>query len=109
MSERRWVRTSLRGLSQKLRHRACPTAIGRLLRANGFGLRGHRKRLSQKSRDDRGTQFRHIQTQRKTFARAGNQRISIGAKRRELVGAFRNPWQKWVRTPERPPSPNRRV
>lgn len=95
----RWVRTSLRGLSAALDHRACPTTIGRLLRANGYGLRGHRKRLSRKTHADRDTQFQYIARQRRSFVGAGNPRISIDAKKRERVGAFKNPGQRWCRTP----------
>jgi Rhodopirellula transposase DDE domain len=93
------VRTSLRGLSAALGHRACPTTIGRLLRANGYGLRGHRKRLARKTHAERDTQFRHITQQRRSFVAAGNPRISIDAKKRERVGAFKNPGQRWCRTP----------
>ena len=99
VSGERWVRTSLRGLSAALNRRACPTTIGRLLRANGYGLRGHRKRLARKTHADRDAQFRHIARQRRSFVGAGNPRISIDAKKRELVGNFRNPGRRWCRTP----------
>lgn len=93
----RWVRTSLRGLSAALNRRACPTTIGRLLRANGYGLRGHRKRLTRKTHADRDQQFRYIAEQRRTFVGAHNPRISIDAKKRELVGNFKNPGRRWCR------------
>lgn len=95
----RWVRTRLRGLAAALDHRACPTTIGRLLRANGFGLRGHRKRLTRKTHADRDQQFRYIAQQRRAFAGAVNPRISIDAKKRERVGAFKNPGRRWCRQP----------
>lgn len=95
----KWVRTSLRGLAKALDHRACPTTLGRLLRASGYGLRGHRKRLATKTHVDRDTQFRHIAKQRQVFAKAGNPRISIDAKKREKVGSFKNPGRRWSRKP----------
>lgn len=95
----RWVRTSLRGLSAALDRRACPTTIGRLLRANGLGLRGHRKRLTRKTHADRDTQFRYIQAQRRAFVGVHNPRISIDAKKRERVGVFKNPGRRWCREP----------
>lgn len=95
----RWVRTSLRGLSAALGHRACPTTIGRLLRANGYGLRGHRKRLARKTHADRDAQFRYIAQQRRSFVGANNPRISIDAKKRERVGVFKNPGRRWCREP----------
>jgi hypothetical protein len=95
----RWVRTSLRGLSAALGHRACPTTIGRLLRANGYGLRGHRKRLARKTHADRDAQFRYIAQQRRSFVGVHNPRISIDAKKRERVGVFKNPGRRWCRKP----------
>jgi hypothetical protein len=80
-----------------LAHRACPTTIGRLLRANGYGLRGHRKRLTGKAHADRDAQFRYIAEQRREFVGAHNPRISIDAKKRELVGTFKNPGRRWCR------------
>ena len=94
----RWVRTSLRGLAAALDRRACPTTIGRLLRANGLGLRGHRKRLTGKAHADRDTQFRYIAQLRRAFVGGHNPRISIDAKKRERVGVFKNPGRRWCRT-----------
>ena len=95
----RWVRTSLRGLSAALDRRACPTTVGRLLRANRIGLRGHRKRLTGPAHADRDAQFRYIHQQRRAFVGAGNPRISIDAKKRELVGDFKNSGRRWCRRP----------
>jgi hypothetical protein len=82
-----------------LDRRACPTTIGRLLRANGYGLRGHRKRLARKAHADRDAQFGYIAQQRRSFVGAHNPRISIDAKKRERVGVFRNPGRRWCREP----------
>lgn len=79
--------------------RACPTTIGRLLRANGYGLRGHRKRLTRKTHADRDAQFRYIAQRRRSFVGACNPRISIDAKKRERVGVFKNPGRRWCRKP----------
>jgi len=82
-----------------LDRRACPTTIGRLLRANGYGLRGHRKRLARKTHADRDAQFRYIADRRRAFAGAHDPRISIDAKKRERVGNFKNPVRRWCREP----------
>jgi hypothetical protein len=81
-----------------LDRRACPTTIGRLLRANGYGLRGHRKRLARKTHADRDAQFRYIADRRRAFAGAHDPRISIDAKKRERVGNFKNPGRRWSRS-----------
>jgi hypothetical protein len=86
-------------LSAALNRRACPTTIGRLLRANGYGLRGHRKRLTRKTHADRDAQFRYIAQQRRSFVGANNPRISIDAKKRERVGNFKNSGRRWCRMP----------
>ena len=93
------MRTSLRGLSAALDRRAGPATIGRLLRANGYGLRGHRKRLTGPGHPDRDAQFRYIAQQRRAFVGESNPRISIDAKKRELVGSFKNAGRRWCRTP----------
>lgn len=93
------MRTSLRGLAAALGRRACPTTLGRLLRANGFGLRGHRKRLTAGRHPDRDAQFRYIHALRGQFIGAINPWISIDAKKRELVGHFKNPGRRWGRRP----------
>ena len=95
-SDEKWVRSRLRGLSQKLERRACPTTIGRLLRAQKFGLRSHRKTLhTGRAHVDRDRQFRYIAQKREDFRRAGDPRISIDSKKKELVGRFKNAGQSW--------------
>lgn len=92
------VRRSLRRLSDDLRrqrHRACPNTVARLLRKQDFSLAANVKRLSGKPQPDRDTQFRHIQKQRQNFAAAGLPILSIDAKKKELVGNFKNPGVAW--------------
>ncbi len=101
-SDEKWVRSRLRGLSQALDHRACPTTIGRLLRDQKYGLRSHRKVLhTGKQHAEREQQFRHIAEQREEFRRTGNPRISVDTKKKELVGQFQNPGQTWCQQAEK--------
>jgi hypothetical protein len=86
-------------LAAALGPRAGPTTVGRLLRANGYGLRGHRKRLTGAAHADRDAQFRYIADRRRAFAEAANPRISIDAKKSELVGPFKNAGRRWCRKP----------
>ena len=95
-SDEKWVRSRLRGLSKALKGRACPTTIGRLLRAQKYGLRSHRKVLhTGKQHVERDRQFRHIAEQREEFRRTGDPRISVDTKKKELVGTFKNSGQTW--------------
>jgi hypothetical protein len=90
------VRSRLRGLSAKLDHRACPTTIGRLLRDEKYGLRSHRKVLhTGRQHAERDRQFRYIQEQRQAFRQSADPRISVDAKKKELIGEFKNPGRTW--------------
>ncbi len=90
----------MRGLSQQLNRRACPTTIGRLLRSQKFGLRSHRKVLhTGKSHAQRNEQFQYIAAQRADFRRTGDPRISVDTKKKELVGQFKNSGSTWCQQP----------
>ena len=101
-SEEKWVRSRLRGLSEALDHRACPTTIRRLLRDQKYGLRSHRKVLHPgKQHAERDRQFRHIASQREEFRCTGDPRISVDTKKKELVGQFQNSGQTWCQQAEK--------
>ena len=98
----KWVRSRLRSLSKALNRRAWPTTIGRLLRQQGYGLRSHRKVLhTGKPHAERDRQFRYIAEKREEFRNAGDPRISVDAKKKELVGNFRNVGQSWRKEAEK--------
>jgi hypothetical protein len=94
----RRARPSLRGRSAGLSRRARATTIGRLLGANGYGLRGPRKTLTRQTHADRDTRSGSIAEQRRAFAGGHNPRISTGAEKRELAGRFRNPGRRGCRS-----------
>ncbi len=101
-SDERWVRPRLRGLSAKLDRRACPTTVGRLLREREFGQRSHRKVLhAGRSHAQRDEQFRHIEERRESFRLSGDPRVSVDAKKKELLGQFKNAGRAWRREAER--------
>lgn len=100
----RWVRRSLRHLAEDLRrlgHRLCPNTVRRLLYKWHFGLRANRKDRSGRSPPDRDKQFLYIQQQRAKFARNHWPTISVDAKKKELVGNFRNPGRTWCIEPQK--------
>jgi Rhodopirellula transposase DDE domain len=99
MTEDRFVRVSLRHLSDQLRdlgHRACPTTVAAMLRELGYNLRVNVKRLTGPPHPDRDRQFRYIQSQLKRFGDAGLPILSVDAKKKELVGNFANAGRAWV-------------
>jgi len=103
MSERKWVRSSLRHLSGLLRGRGvalCRGTVGRLLKGLGFSLRANEKRLTGPPHPERDRQFGHIRRTKRCFLQAGLPVISVDAKKKELVGDFKNAGRAWRRVPE---------
>ena len=103
MGGRPWAPRSLRHLSRELgdrQHAACPNTVRRLLKKRGFSLKANRKRISGKTHRDREIQFQYIERQRQKFAQAGWPRISVDAKKKELVGNFKSAGQAWARQAE---------
>jgi DDE family transposase len=97
---RRWVRVSLRHLSQALKERGFPcshTTIGKLLHAQRFSLRVNRKRFTGKTHPDRDRQFRYLERLKQRFLRAGLPVISVDGKKKELIGNFKNTGRAWCR------------
>jgi hypothetical protein len=99
----KWVRRSLRHLSDELGHaghRACPNTVRRLLRQQDYGLRANVKRLAGRPHPDREQQFQYLARQRDEFLAAGLPVLSIDAKKKELVGNFKNAGRIWGKRPE---------
>jgi hypothetical protein len=69
------------------------------LRRHDFRLRVNRKRLSGRASPDREKQFSKINALRSAFLSRGAPVISVDAKKRELVGEFKNAGRTWRRTP----------
>ena len=69
--------------------------VARLLKTMGFSLRVNHKKKSNGSPKNRNAQFVHLGDLRQQFAAAGKPIISVDAKKREQVGAFKNPGKSW--------------
>ena len=65
--------------------------VGRLLRQMKYCLRTNRKTISSGSTSDRNRQFRYLCRQRNQFEKRGDPVLSVDAKKRELIGNFKNP------------------
>ena len=66
----------------------------------GYSLRVNHKKLAGASHPNRDQQFRYITELRERCAADSIPVISVDTKKKELVGAFRNPGAKWDRSPE---------
>jgi hypothetical protein len=100
MGEQRWVRSSLRHLSERLKrsgHEASTNTVSRLLKKLGFSLKTNKRRVLRKSCPGRDEQFRYIAARRQTFTAAGLLVVSVDTKKKELIGDFRNGGRTWCR------------
>lgn len=94
----KWSRKSLRKLSQALadeEYQVCANTVRRLLKEQDFSLRSNQKRLSGKQHPQRNEQFEYIATQKMLFRTMGWPIISVDAKKKELIGLFKNCGYSW--------------
>jgi len=102
----RWCCESTRTLAfalQALGHQVSHTVVAELLRELGYSLQSNVKTTEGRQHPDRDAQFRYLAA---TVARAQTQRqpaVSVDTKKKELVGAFKNPGQTWRPTGEPEP------
>jgi len=104
MSDQKWVRSSLRTLSARLReagHKASPPTVGRLLKTLDYALHVNAKKVEARSdQADRDAPFGHIADQRQAFTDAGLPIVSVDTKKKELIGAFKNAGRAWSQEAE---------
>jgi hypothetical protein len=100
MSELKWTHKSTLQLCRALRRRGFVIGrktVARLLRERHYSLRTNRKCLARTQHPDRDRQFRFLARQRRRYLRRGWPVISVDAKKREMVGNFKNPGRCWRR------------
>ena len=71
------------------------TKTWRMLRKARYGLRSNHKRLSRKDSPHRDLQFRNIERLVTRYTKRGWPAQSVDAKKRELVGNFKNNGRTW--------------
>jgi Rhodopirellula transposase DDE domain len=94
----RWTCKSVRRLAVELQaqgHQASPQLVSELLRATGYSLQGARKTREGAQHPDRNAQFEHIAARVRDFQNRGEPVISVDAKKKELVGDFKNAGREW--------------
>ena len=98
MSPLRWTCKSAAKLAVELQaqgHAASERSVNRLLHDLGYSLQSNRKTIEGKGHPDRDAQFQYINRRVKTFQRQGQPVVSVDAKKKELVGQFRNGGREW--------------
>jgi transposase len=106
MSPLRWTCKSAAKLAAELQaegHVVSERTVNRLLHDLGYSLQANRKTIEGKGHPDRDAQFQHINRRVKAFQRQGQPVVSVDAKKKELVGRFRNGGREWQ--PEGQPEP----
>jgi hypothetical protein len=94
----RWTCKSVRKLAAELcarGHAVSPEWVRRTLRRLQYSLQGNRKTREGGDHPDRDAQFAHINEQATAFLAAGDPVISVDAKKKELVGDFKNGGREW--------------
>ena len=94
----RWTCKSIRKLAEELRRMGHDTShrmVAELLHESGYSLQGNRKTIEGKGHPDRNAQFEHINRKVRAALKAGEPVISVDAKKKELVGDFKNAGREW--------------
>jgi hypothetical protein len=102
MSGIKWTRKTIRQLSRELRQkglRVGRNTVRRLLKGQRYVLHANCKRLTNEHNPDRDRQMRYIARLRRAFQKAGKPVISVDAKKRELIGNFKNAGRTWRQRP----------
>src|SRR6266516_724681 len=94
----RWTSKSVRKLAkelQRLGHQVSHELVSELLHGLGYSLQANRKTQEGGTHPDRDEQFEHLNAQAAAFLAAGEPAVSVDAKKKELVGDFKNPGREW--------------
>src|SRR4051812_13848821 len=98
MSPLRWTCKSAANLAAELRakgHAVSERTVNRLLHVLDYSLQSNRKTIEGKGHPDRDAQFQYINRRVQAFQRQGQPVVSVDAKKKELVGRFRNGGREW--------------
>jgi hypothetical protein len=77
-------------------HKVSATTIVRILKAKEFSLQANKKNIEGVSHPDRDDQFQLINATVKDFLATGDPIISVDAKKKELLGNFKNNGREWT-------------
>jgi hypothetical protein len=98
MSPLRWTLKSTSQLAKELsrqKHPVSARTVAALLKASDYSLQGNRKTREGGKHVDRDAQFRHINTRVVETQSRGQPVVSVDAKKKELVGDFKNGGKEW--------------
>lgn len=96
----RWTSNSLVNIVKALKSRNPTRQVGvsvvrRILHEEGYSLQSNRKIKEGGTHPDRDLQFQNIAQNTRNFLEKGNPVISIDAKKKELIGNYKNGGREW--------------
>ncbi len=107
----RWTCKSTRRLAKELElmkpgRSVSRTLVGKLLHQMGYSLQATQKTMEGKEHPDRDEQFQNINTTAEQYQQRQQPVISVDAKKKELVGTYKNGGREWhpQGQPERAPT-----
>jgi hypothetical protein len=98
-----WTDKSTRSIASELveqGHEVSYATVATLLGQLGYSLQSNLKSKERKSHPDRNAQFEFINSEVEAFQKRGLPVISVDAKKKELIGDFKNSGQTWRQTGE---------
>lgn len=98
MSLLKWTCKSTRSLAEQLNKQGFDVSystVGRILNDLNYSLQNNTKTISGKNNPKRDAQFCYINKLVKKYIKDGDPVISVDAKKRELVGKFKNNGKTW--------------
>ena len=93
MSELRWTNKSTGAMAAELTsqgHAVSDKTVARCLREMGYSMQLNQKSREGPRHENRDRQFRYINRQVALFRKSGDPVLSVDAKKKELVGPFKN-------------------
>ncbi len=100
MSKLRWTNKSTYSITNELKNKGqniSEDTTGRVIKKLGYSLQANIKSKESGSSEERDSQFRYINEQVKIFEKKNMPIISVDAKKKELVGDFKNNGRRWMK------------
>ena len=100
MSKLKWTNKSTYSIAKELNFKGINISedtSGRIIKQLGYSLQANIKSKESGSSKERDSQFKYINEQVKIFEKKGMPVISVDAKKKELVGNFKNNGRKWMK------------
>ena len=98
MSPLRWTCKSTGQLALALTrggHQVSASTVGTMLHEAGYSLQANVKTREGSEHPDRDAQFHYLNEQARQFRDAGQPVVSVDAKKKELIGEFKNVGREW--------------